>query len=59
MLNRQTDKFASCGFRKFLEQDHHKAEIVQKKKKDYQYRNILRENIGEQTINIYIYKRTV
>ena len=46
-LNRQTDKFTTCGLRKFLERDHHEAEIVPTKE-DYQNRSILQKNIGEQ-----------
>ena len=34
ILNRQTDKFTTCGLRKLLERDPHEAEIFPRKKKD-------------------------
>ena len=57
ILNRQTDKFISCGLRKFLERYHHESEIF-RTKKYYYIRSILRKNIGEQTLKD-IYRRTV
>ena len=47
-----------CGLRKFLERDHHEAEIFPTKKK-YESGSILRKNIGEQTLKIYVYRQTV
>ena len=62
MLNRHIDKFTISGLRKFLERNHHEAEIfptTTTKKKKYQNRSVLRKNIGEQTLKIYIHRQTV
>ena len=58
ILNRQTYEFTKCGFRKYLEQDHHKAEIFATKK-NLNTRSFFRKNIAEQTLKIYAYRRTV
>ena len=46
ILNRQRDKFTTCGLRKLSKRDH-EAEIFQKINQNW---NIFRKNIVEQTL---------
>ena len=52
---RQADKFTTCRLNKFLERDHHEAEIFPATTtKNYQNRSILRKNTGVKTVKKYI-----
>ena len=44
---KKTDRCTTCALRKFLQRNHHEAEIFLTKKKSYLNRSIFKINIGE------------